>query len=160
MCLSALVTVLSFYSVDLGLRWNGRMTVFIPWSSTVPLCPRISVSVTSVPTTTSAADPSNSSKRLRTKALLPGIPPLKTSGPLCRAFECLLQIARPSDLIRGVLAKPSRTAVYGPSVTTGECSLGIRAKFTLSTVSLRDCTKSSPSRRTQSFRVLVSLGTG
>ena len=40
--------------------------------------------------------------------------PRAGQGPLCRAFQCLLQIAWTSDLTRGVLAQPSRTAVYGP----------------------------------------------
>src|SRR5215469_904451 len=40
--------------------------------------------------------------------------PSAGQGPFCWAFQCLLQIARTSVLIRGGLARPSRTAVYGP----------------------------------------------
>ena len=35
-------------------------------------------------------------------------------GPLCWAFQCLLQIAGTSDVDRWLLAQPTRTAVYGP----------------------------------------------
>jgi len=35
-------------------------------------------------------------------------------GPGCGAFECVLQIARTSVIVRELLAQPSRTAVYGP----------------------------------------------
>ena len=40
--------------------------------------------------------------------------PCPRQGPLRRAFQCLLQIARTSDADRWVLAQPTRTAVYGP----------------------------------------------
>ena len=36
---------------------------------------------------------------------------------LAWAFECLLQIAWASVIVRGVLAQPTRTAVYGPVCT-------------------------------------------
>src|ERR1019366_8368105 len=35
-------------------------------------------------------------------------------GPGCGAFECVSQIAWASIIVRELLAKPSRTAVYGP----------------------------------------------
>ena len=41
--------------------------------------------------------------------------PCPRQGPLGRALQCVLQIAWTSDsLIDGVLAQPTRTAVYGP----------------------------------------------
>ena len=39
--------------------------------------------------------------------------PREGQGPVCGAFECVLQIARSPVIIRGVLAQPTRTAVYG-----------------------------------------------
>ena len=38
----------------------------------------------------------------------------KGQSPFCRAFQCLLQIARSSFVGRGVTSVTSRTAVYGP----------------------------------------------
>ena len=43
--------------------------------------------------------------------------PREEQGPFSGAFECLLQIARTSLIVRGVLAQPTRTAVYGPVCT-------------------------------------------
>ena len=40
--------------------------------------------------------------------------PCPCQGPLGRALQCLLPIARASDSHRWVLAQPTRTAVYGP----------------------------------------------
>jgi hypothetical protein len=40
--------------------------------------------------------------------------PREGEGPVRGAFQCVLQIARPSVIVRGVLAEPTRTAVYGP----------------------------------------------
>jgi hypothetical protein len=51
-------------------------------------------------------------------------------GPGCGAFECVFQIAWASVLVRGLLAQPSRTAVYGPVRTVvWQGSAGDRRPF-------------------------------
>ena len=48
--------------------------------------------------------------RQRSRSLVPR----EGQSPVCGAFQCILQIARTSDIDRWVLAQPTRTAVYGP----------------------------------------------
>ena len=48
--------------------------------------------------------------RQRSRSLVPR----EGQSPVCGAFQCVLQIARASDVDRWVLAQPTRTAVYGP----------------------------------------------